>query len=497
MNSAARWTAALLAGVLSALVVVASVGLLGTPDGAADNGDGSRLYCGAGLTPLTPGSRSNWMGGVVLGFATGAAACPDPIVSSALPVLRLATVGSGSTFSLRRLGLLYALGVGIVTAGAAWVLGARARLLVLLPALVPLAGLTFSRFFVSTFSEPAALLGTYALCLGAAVIAVTGRDERAARVTGLVLVADGGLFAATAKASCLPLLAAAVVVCVATTVGGRAGRGAGLVAAALLVAMAVAPVAAVEQWQDRRAAFVNVHNLVFTVVLPEVGADALAPLELPAAALPFGGRSYFPYGPAGVPGAPVIAADPSGTRLAAYRVLAAHPTAVAGAVGLGLEATLGASLRYLPATPWTASTTPAVLGATVGEQGAYGAQLHAWLDGLAVPWLPGLVAVLGVGLGIVAGRHDDPLVRGLARLAALAAVSAVGLVVTAVFGDGFFEIAKHVWLAAYLLEVTGAALVLTAIVVGGHRLTRAGRDRPAGERSRTRPARQAGPVTGG
>jgi hypothetical protein len=36
----------------------------------------------------------------------------------------------------------------------------------------------------------------------------------------------------------------------------------------------------------------------------------------------------------------------------------------------------------------------------------------------------------------------------------------VGLVAAAVLGDGYFEIAKHVWLAAYLLVVTAVAVVL-------------------------------------
>jgi hypothetical protein len=56
-----------------------------------------------------------------------------------------------------------------------------------------------------------------------------------------------------------------------------------------------------------------------------------------------------------------------------------------------------------------------------------------------------------------------------ARLAALAAASAVGLVATAVLGDGYFEIAKHTWLAAYLLAVTGTSLVLAVVVIAASR----------------------------
>ena len=467
-----RALVALACGAVALLVVGLSLGLPGAPAGAGDNGDGSRLYCGAGLSPRTPDGRSNWKGGVVLEFATDAPACPDPIVSSALPLLRIATAGSGPTFSLARLGVLYALAVGVVTAAGAWAVGPGTRLLVLVPPLVPLAGLTFSRFFVSTFSEPAGLLGAYALVVGAGVVAVTARTQRSARVTALALLALGGLCAATAKASYLPLLVVAVAVCAGTAVGDRPWRGrlVGLAAAAALAAVAAAPVLAGLQWQQRHFAAVNAHNLVFTTVLPEVGDAALAPLGLPAAAAPFAGRAYYPAGVGDIPGAPVVAADPAGVRAAAYGVLLAHPRATVDAAGLGLTATLGARLSYLPSAPFTPSSVAPVLGTTVGEQGAYGDQLRSWLAGLAAPWLPALVATAGVVLGLLSLRVGSPLVRAQSRVAGLAAVAALGLVVAAVLGDGYFEIAKHVWLAAYLLEVTAAAVVLAGLVGVGRRV---------------------------
>jgi hypothetical protein len=462
---ARRVPVAILSGVVAVLVVALSLGLPGPPSGAGDNGDGTRLYCGAGLVPGTPDGRSNWKGGVVLDFATGAPTCPDPIVSSALPMLRLATAGSGPTWSAARLGILYALAVGLVTAVAAWAVGPGSRLLVLVPALVPLAGLTFTRFFVSTFSEPAGLLGTYAMFLGAGVIAAAARTDRAGRITGLILVAAGGLFAATAKASYLPLLLPAFVVCAATAVPlARSRRLVGPVLAAVAALVAVAPVQAGLQWQQRHFAAVNAHNLVFTAVLPEVGAAALGPLGLPAAAAAFAGRAYYPGGADGVPGSVVIAADPTGVRAAAYGVLLGHPSAAARASGLGMTATLGARLDYLPSAPLSPSSVAPALGTTVGEQGAYGDQLRSWLDGLTAPWLPGLVAVVGLALGILTLRRGGPLVTALSRVAALAAASAVALVAAAVLGDGYFEIAKHVWLAAYLLEVTVAAAVLAGVV---------------------------------
>jgi hypothetical protein len=48
-------------------------------------------------------------------------------------------------------------------------------------------------------------------------------------------------------------------------------------------------------------------------------------------------------------------------------------------------------------------------------------------------------------------------------------VSAVGLVAAAVLGDGYFEIAKHTWLAAYFLEVTATSVLLALAVVAVRR----------------------------
>jgi hypothetical protein len=482
---AARTIAAAAGGAVAVLMVMLAIGLPSAPSGAADNGDGARLFCGAGLTPLTPDGRSNWKGGVVLDFATGPVTCADPIVSSALPILRLATTGSGTTWSLARLGVLYALAVGGFTALAVFAIGPTRRLVVLVPALAPLAGPMFSRFFVSTFSEPAGLLGMCALCLGAGVVGVTGRDDRAARIIGTLLTAGGGLLAATAKASFLPLLPIAAVLCGATVIrlGARPGRRdrlAGLATSAGLIVLAAPLVLASLHWQQRHVAAVNAHNLVFTAVLPDVGTTALDPLGLPAAALNHSGRAYYPDGPAGVPGASVIAGDPDRTRAAAYRVLITHPSAAAGELQRGMAATLGAALTYLPSEPLAPSSVAPELGATVGEQGADRAQLQAWLDGLSHPWLPSLVAVTGLTLGVLTRHRGGVVVRALSRVAALAAACAVALVATAVAGDGFFEIAKHVWPAAYLLQVAAAAAVLTGIAAARSAILRRGGSAPSG-----------------
>jgi hypothetical protein len=244
-------------------------------------------------------------------------------------------------------------------------------------------------------------------------------------------------------------------------------RWVGLAAAGALALVAFAPVVAGVHWQQRHFAAINAHNLVYTAVLPDVGAAALGPLGLPPAALAAAGRAYYPDGVRGVPGAEVVAADPAGARRAAYEVLLAHPGAAVGAVGRGLTATLGADLSYLPSAPVTAASVPPVLGTTVGPQGADRAQMLAWLDGLTLPWLPATVVAAGLLAGVLTVRRPDPV--GAPRERPFGAVSAVGLVAAAVLGDGYFEIAKHTWLAAYLVAVTATSVVLGLAVVAVRR----------------------------
>jgi hypothetical protein len=205
---------------------------------------------------------------------------------------------------------------------------------------------------------------------------------------------------------------------------------------------------------------VNAYDLVFTTVLPAV-PDATSALGLPAAAAEHAGSAYYPGPASGVPGAAVIAAAPNSAQRAALRVLADHPGAALRAVGIAVQATRGSDLSYLPSAAWTAATPPAPLGQVVGEQGATAPTLRAWLAGMRLPWLPSVLALLGVVAG-VAGvcRRRGPW-SWFARIAGLAAVGAVLLAVVAVAGDGYFEIAKHVWLSAYLLDVTVLALLGT------------------------------------
>ncbi|WP_290057337.1 glycan biosynthesis hexose transferase WsfD [Amycolatopsis solani] len=456
---------------IAALVLALVLGLLGgTPTGAGDNGDGYRLFCGPGLTPATPDHKASWLGGVVLDFGRGTP-CPDPQPSSAAVLFESVAGGDGS-FSLVKLGWLYVLLVFLVTLPAAWAVQARGtrRLLFLLPPLLPLLEPSFARLFISTFAEPAGLFGAYTLLCGLAVIAATKAEDGFARLAALGLVAAGGVVGGLAKIGFLPLFVLAVLVCAVTAARpglGRwwSGRIVGPVLAVLLVLELIAPIRANLAWQDRNYADVNAVNVVYTLGLVEFPGSAAA-LGLPAEAQQSAGHAYYPDGPEALAGADVLLEEPATVKHKVWDLLLTHPGALASAIGTGLQATLGRSLPYLPDDPWTAETRPPDNSAPVsGDMGGDATTFQAWLDSMGLWWWPVLLVLLGLAAAVVALRRGRPPTTRYGVVAGVAVASALGIVTMSVVGDGYFEIAKHVWLAAYLLDVAALSLCVVAAPV--------------------------------
>jgi hypothetical protein len=465
--------------------------------GAADNTDGQRLFCGVGLRPATADGRADWKGGVVVEFVrTSTPVGTEPIPSAALLLLRAAACGGRDEhWSLGRLGSLYTgLATGVAFT-AAWAGSAAAPtgVLAVVPALLPLADRNFSRFFISTYSEPAGLLGTVSFVSGTAVLAVTRPEDVLVRVVGLLLTGGGGLLAATAKNALTPVLLVAAGQC-----AYRNGRLGASVALGTLAAAAW-PVLAAHRWQTRHCGAVNSHNLVFTLLLPEAGPDAATAVGLPLAATAFSGRGASdangrPIDPDLIPGwQEAIGTRPHRAMRDAWAQLARRPRVLTRVVGNGLRATLGRSVDYLPshalppgvAQPRTVVATPS-MGHDVDA-------LRGWLADLPAPWRPAAIVTLSLAApvavrilggkldgvlssgrgGVLGGRADRTLCGGgfgepaglataAARVAAVSAIGALGLVALAVLGDGYYEITKHVWPAAYLLDVATGALGMAA-----------------------------------
>jgi hypothetical protein len=426
---------------------------------------------------------------------------PAPLSSPGVVLDTTVALAGGSRFSLEWLAAVYAALFGLGAGVAAAAVGSRRRVpataLVVVAPLAPLLVVPWwSRFLVSTYGEPAGLLGAAWLAWGLLTVAVTRPDERGARITGLVLVAVGGVVAATAKPGFLPVGLAAVAACALVTVGasGWRRRVPGLVAAVLAVGVAVGPVAAGIRFQDELYAVPNTHDLVFTAILPESGPAALAPLGLPPAAFAHSGEHFYLDLGRGIPGwDATVGAHPVEARAVARRYVASHPLLLARMVHRGLVATLRPEIPYLVST--TAGPHP-VSGTRPVPDVPEGAQrmgvTFAYFDRLPGRWVP--PAVVALGLLAAAATVLVPRVArrsttaaGLARVAGVLAAAAVGTVVLAVLGDGYVELAKHVWLASYLLVVTALALAGCGVAGLSGAWLRGGRTRPAPAAARPGP----------
>ncbi len=475
-----------LAAAVTVLGLALRIGLLRLPllggglIGVGDNGDAYRLFCTAGLTPDTPDRFALWRGVVVTAFTTGAKPCTAAPSSSAT-FLRLVVPNGSGLWSLTSyawlLGGVAALGVGIGAATLASVRPARAAL-VAIP-LVPLLVVSWwSRFLVSLYAEPTALVGTVWVLVGLLVVAATRPTDRVPRVVALGLLALGGLVAATAKPGFIPvgvvaLLCCALVVVRAPTSARRPSRVltrlAGPLVALVLLAGAAVPVAEGIVGQDRSYGAVNAHNLIFTALMPAIGPDTVvSAVGLPPAAAAHSGEGFYWAGGFDIPGwTPAIGDRPAEARATARTLLVERPSAVATMVDRGLTATMRPQLPYLPSAPRGTAPEHFEGRTPYPEAGPQTAMLLGWLAGIGAGWLP-LVTVL---LALTAGaatllprlRRADPLAIGLARVAAGAALLGLGIVTLAVLGDGYYELSKHVWLGSYCFAVTGLSGVAAAV----------------------------------
>ena len=216
------------------------------------------------------------------------------------------------------------------------------------------------------------------------------------------------------------------------------------------------------QFQDQVYGGANVHDVVFTLALPELGPDGPAALGLPPEAADVAGDGFF-NGPPLPTAALVGPGDRRGRRRHPRRRprgARRHPGALLRGLGVGLQATTRADLpvpRRGPGDP----ARPTGLG---GDPGWSGSQAPALARG---PRRHPVAGVAPDGAGAARrrrGRHSSLATPGPAAArwclaAGLAAVTALGLVAAAVLGDGYFEVFKHVWLAAYLLVLSGLGLL--------------------------------------
>jgi hypothetical protein len=476
-----------LAATATVLGLALRIGLLRLPllggglIGVGDNGDAYRLFCTAGLTPDTPSRFALWRGVVVTAFTTGATPCTAAPSSSAT-LLRLVVPDGPGLWSLTSyawlLAGLAALGVGLGAAALASVRPARAAL-VAIPLLPLLVVSWWTRFLVSLYAEPTALVATVWVVTGLLVVAGTRPTDRGPRVVALGLLALGGLVAATAKPGFIPVGGVAALCCALVVVRAPHSRRrvrvltrlAGPLVALALVAGAANPVGQGIEGQERSYGAVNAHNLIFTALMPEIGPDIVVPaVGLPPAAAAHSGEGFYWAGGFDVPGWTAAIGDrPEQAAATAHTLLAQHPGAVATMVGRGLTATMRPQLPYLPSAP--RGTAPEHFDGRTPypEAGPQTSMLLGWLGGIGAGWLPlaTVLAALTAGAATLLPRvrRADPLAVGLVRAGAGAALLGLGVVTLAVLGDGYYELSKHVWLGSFCLLVSGLSGA-AAVLVG-------------------------------
>jgi hypothetical protein len=190
------------------------------------------------------------------------------------------------------------------------------------------------------------------------------------------------------------------------------------------------------------------------------------------------GTAYYADGGASVPDwNHVVASDWPRLRSAAWTYVMTHPPTALRMMDAALRATSDPTLSYLPSDLLSAPAARVVPppDPSFGEQGADGRTLAAWLAGRPLGLVPSLVIGAAVVVGTVAARGGRGSESALAALGVTAAGTMVLVAAAAVMGDGYFELAKHTWPAAY----AGAVAVSAILPWCGLRLARAFRGTPA------------------
>lgn len=211
---------AALTGVAWTLVMLGRL-FIGGAIGMADQGDSRRLMCQLGVRADRPFAidttkyvTTTWVAHHWYGEACGADGSGEPYRSSQLWLLRLTKVLThmfhfSGALDLRALGVLCAFVVGVAVAALVVVLPGRALVRVTIASLVGLAfaDAAVAEYFISPYSEPAALLGILVLC---AALVWLWRDGYSTW-PGLTVVGAVATFTMTGKTQAVALLPAVLI----------------------------------------------------------------------------------------------------------------------------------------------------------------------------------------------------------------------------------------------------------------------------------------------
>jgi hypothetical protein len=460
---------------LGAVILVLVHLLVPTPIGTADTGDQRRLLCQINAGDRRFGeatSSANRYAVITLSkippnpVACGRFRVTERYPSSALAVLAAAqqlthAVGLPGALDMRMVGLLYALLFGLVIGTFAVVLpGPRLARIAVAAALGVLGSdATFVPYFNSAFSEPmeyVTILGTFA-----ALLAIW--RSRTVRVRLVVAVTVVFALLVTAKSQDIPLavVLAAALVTVRCPVRRWTGRLSARVVPAVAAVFLLVVGGTTLYLQPRLYNQQLVYTDVFYTILKDsndVPAD-LADLGLPADLARYAGRTWFETRAETVkdPNYQVFLDKITMKDVALF--YARHPTRLGPVTKAGVEFVVKAR-HPLPNTTRDDGGRPRAVCriCLIPPVGTLLAPVGAVL------WPVWEMVVLAVGVLLVRRRRADRAWRALGLLLVTTVAFALFHTATAILGDGYAELAKHVFPA---VVDTWMAIPLTALGVAG------------------------------
>jgi hypothetical protein len=488
--TARRWVAAVFTGAAWTAIVLARL-FAGGAIGKGDQGDSRRLMCQLGVRALRPfGAEATkfvyttWVPHHWYGEACGADGSGEPYRSSQLALLRLAKpltrlLGYPGALDLRALGVLCAVIVGLAVAALVLVIPGSLAVRVVIASLVGLAAADASvaEYFISPYSEPAALLGIMVLC---AALLWLWRDGESTWPR-LIAVAGVAVFTMTAKTQIVALLPAVLLALLwvpyrrpaAETVGSRhrssspsrSGRLARLAArgpALLVCGMVVAASAVYIRATPHRFSEVNAYNQVFSEILPH-GRD------------PVGDLRWLGVDPSLAPAATSAIFDPNSaatkvsylqfrdkvTQAKLVQFYFSHPDRLGHLTGEGLRAMGVWRENYLGTYMPGSGHPPGAQECRVCVYSkVFSLVRHAPVFILTL-WLLTLI----VGTSVVRDRRLEPHERAMGRLSIILVIASVCEFWAVMLSEGVVDLYKHMIFTNFLTALcipgfVGSVLVL-------------------------------------
>jgi hypothetical protein len=459
---------------------------IGGAVGMADNFDGHRLLCQLGVAPHPiPAGQALWAyvtprydAYTWYGEACSAGGTGQPYLSTEYFPLWIAKqltwlFGVPGALDLRMLGLVFVVGVAAAIGWTVRELPGPTWIRVLIASGIGLAAAdsAIAPYYVSPFSEPAALLGM--LLLIPAMLRLLSRDRVRAR--DLALVAAITLWTVGAKTQMASLLLAVVPILLlrpclrvdpyaAITKAGRVLLALAVRTPALLACtVMIAATAEFELHQSRWMNEIVLYDDVFRDVLghsSDVPADLHA-LHLPAGFAPAAGSSIVdPNSAASMPIYPYfVQHETFGDVLSFY---ATHPLRLFGMADRGLTG--------------VADTRPSYLGNYLASSGAepYAQECRLCVATaaftLAEPFrwvvIPGLwIAAMFFGIRLARRRRAPARARGVGVVLAGLAVATVAQFWTVMLTEGDSDIDKHLVFVVFGTMLLGplAAAAVAAV----------------------------------